>query len=186
MSAITLVRISVQLTKRASLRRFLSAASNPPETFSEQDQFTARQWLSKLDINTIPRHLGQVTFSRSSGPGGQNVNKYSTTSRPSPRFELMLDRVNSKATLRFFMKDLLSIVPIVLHPKLRASKYHAEKSHSLVIQADGRRKQSANVDACFEKLRLMIEAGGKSAVRGETSPEQAAKVRIMYVLLCWL
>lgn len=35
----------------------------------------ARQWLKSLDCRTIPRHLGQISFSRSSGPGGQNVNK---------------------------------------------------------------------------------------------------------------
>lgn len=35
----------------------------------------ARQWLARFNDETIPRSIGEVTFSRSSGPGGQNVNK---------------------------------------------------------------------------------------------------------------
>lgn len=35
----------------------------------------ARDWLQRFNAETIPRNIGDVTFSRSSGPGGQNVNK---------------------------------------------------------------------------------------------------------------
>ena len=42
----------------------------------EAELDAARKWLSKLDAETIPRTIGEVSFSRSSGPGGQNVNKY--------------------------------------------------------------------------------------------------------------
>jgi hypothetical protein len=35
----------------------------------------ARDWLKSLSSKTIPRHICEVSFSRSSGPGGQNVNK---------------------------------------------------------------------------------------------------------------
>lgn len=93
----------------------------------------------------------------------------------------MLSRVNSKATVRFQMKDLTSIIPVLLHSQLRASKYYAEKSHSLVIHADGSRKQSDNIHECFQKLRLLIEAAGKTVVKGETSPEQAVRVKNLYV-----
>lgn len=38
---------------------------------------TARAWLDQLHAEAIPlRSIGELTFSRSSGPGGQNVNKY--------------------------------------------------------------------------------------------------------------
>jgi hypothetical protein len=36
----------------------------------------ARRWLANFDAETIPRSICDVSFSRSSGPGGQNVNKY--------------------------------------------------------------------------------------------------------------
>lgn len=41
----------------------------------EAELQAARQWLAKLDPDTIPRDICEVSFSRSSGPGGQNVNK---------------------------------------------------------------------------------------------------------------
>lgn len=41
----------------------------------EAELQAARQWLSKLDPETIPKGICEVSFSRSSGPGGQNVNK---------------------------------------------------------------------------------------------------------------
>ena len=90
--------------------------------------------------------------------------------------------MNSKATVRFQMKDLSYIIPDVLLPQLRASKYFAERSQSLVIQADGSRKQTANVQECFHKLNLLVLDAGKHAVKGETSPEHVAKVRRLYVV----
>jgi len=56
------------------LRRFASSA-NPRSKSADSDVELARQWLKSFDSHTIPRHLGQISFSRSSGPGGQNVNK---------------------------------------------------------------------------------------------------------------
>ena len=97
------------------------------------------------------------------------------------RGRLMFSRVNTKATVRFHMQDLTSIIPPVLHSQLRASTYYAERSNSLVIHADGSRKQNDNIRECFHKLQLLIKASGKTAVKGETSPEQAAKVKNLYV-----
>lgn len=90
---------------------------------------------------------------------------------------LIIYRVNSKATVRFKMSKLFTATPAILHTSLRASKYFAEKSNSLVIQADGSRKQTDNVEECFQKLKLLIESAGKNVIKGETTPEQMAKVR---------
>lgn len=43
---------------------------------SEEDIRAARRWLEKFDPETIPKNICELSFSRSSGPGGQNVNKY--------------------------------------------------------------------------------------------------------------
>jgi peptidyl-tRNA hydrolase ICT1 len=40
-----------------------------------EDLEAARRWLEKLDPDTIPKSICDLSFSRSSGPGGQNVNK---------------------------------------------------------------------------------------------------------------
>lgn len=36
----------------------------------------ARHWLVNFKPETIPTRICDISFSRSSGPGGQNVNKY--------------------------------------------------------------------------------------------------------------
>jgi hypothetical protein len=43
----------------------------------DEEVKAARQWLAKLDADTIRQNaICDISFSRSSGPGGQNVNKY--------------------------------------------------------------------------------------------------------------
>jgi len=52
--------------------RTKSTTSAPPST---EEISLARRWLAKFDPDTIPKRLCELSFSRSSGPGGQNVNK---------------------------------------------------------------------------------------------------------------
>lgn len=52
------------------------ASRRQPAAASEEDLAAARKWLQNLDPETIPKNICDVSFSRSSGPGGQNVNKY--------------------------------------------------------------------------------------------------------------
>ncbi|KAI5297063.1 hypothetical protein KEM56_005111, partial [Ascosphaera pollenicola] len=97
---------------------------------------------------------------KSSGPGGQNVNKRST-----------------KATLRVPLSALVAHIPRPLYPHLLRSHHYTPSSHSLLIQSDESRKQSDNMDACFRKLLTVIRDAGKEAVPGETSDEQKRRVR---------
>ncbi|KAL1635431.1 hypothetical protein SLS58_010294 [Diplodia intermedia] len=136
------------------------ASRRQPDAASEDDLAAARKWLQKLDPETIPKHICDVSFSRSSGPGGQNVNK-----------------VSSKATLRVPLDALLPILPTLLHQEIRSSRYYAANSNALVIQSDDSRKQTDNVHACYRKLHQLIVDAGKSAVPGETSEEQKERVR---------
>ncbi|KAI4732266.1 hypothetical protein E4T50_17150 [Aureobasidium sp. EXF-12298] len=123
----------------------------------------ARRWLANFDTETIPRSICDVSFSRSSGPGGQNVNKY------------LYIPVNSKATLRLPLSALLPILPAVLRPAVSRSRYSAKDD--LVIQADDSRKQNENVHHCFVKLHEMIVQAGREVVPGETSAEQMERVK---------
>jgi peptidyl-tRNA hydrolase ICT1 len=65
----------------------------------------------------------------------------------------------------------------LLHPFLCNSRYYAEKTNSLVIQADDSRKQSDNAHSCFVRLHSLILEAGSRAVPGETSAAQIEHVR---------
>lgn len=56
----------------SSKRRNYSQTTSVP---SEADLASARKWIATFTFESIPRDIGDVSFSRSSGPGGQNVNK---------------------------------------------------------------------------------------------------------------
>lgn len=62
----------------SAVRRTLSSARDSNSNASDDDNLrTARSWLASLHAEAIPlKSIGELTFSRSSGPGGQNVNKY--------------------------------------------------------------------------------------------------------------
>ncbi|OQU95126.1 RF-1 domain-containing protein [Cladophialophora immunda] len=144
------------LYKTLPLWRLYSAKSGSLES----EYAAAREWYSRVNALQHLRDVGEVTYARSSGPGGQNVNK-----------------VNSKAQLRIPIDRLLPLIPAVLHRGILSSRYYAEKSSSLVIQADESRKAQANKDSCFRKLNELILDVYKNNVPGETTDEQKEKVK---------
>lgn len=89
---------------------------------------------------------------------------------------LTFARVNSKATLRLPLDSLLPLVPSLLHPGLRSSRYFAGKTDSIIIQADDSRKQSDNVQGCFLRLHDMIREVAQGVIHGETSEAQKERV----------
>ncbi|KAH6859827.1 peptidyl-tRNA hydrolase domain-containing protein [Alternaria alternata] len=121
----------------------------------------ARNWLASLDAETIPlQSIGELSFSRSSGPGGQNVNK-----------------VNSKATLKVPLDALLHYVPAALHGEIRRSRYVAARSNTIIVQADDSRKQSDNAQSCYKRLYEAIAQAGQDAVPAETPAAQVQRVK---------
>ena len=87
--------------------------------------------------------------------------------------------MNSKAQLRVPLNQLLPLVPSVLHGGIRSSRYFAEKTNSLLIQADDSRKQNANKESCFRRLDDLLIEVYKALVPGETSQEQKEKVKTL-------
>lgn len=75
----------------------------------------------------------------------------------------------------------MHLVPKILYPGIEASRYYAENSKSLVIQGDGSRDRTSNIQECYKKLHALIVAVGRDAVRGETSPAQIEKVKNLSV-----
>jgi peptidyl-tRNA hydrolase ICT1 len=71
------VPVRPQLTARGRIAR--TARCFASRNGGEQDEAelaAARNWLANLDAETIRKNADcDISFSRSSGPGGQNVNK---------------------------------------------------------------------------------------------------------------
>jgi peptidyl-tRNA hydrolase ICT1 len=85
--------------------------------------------------------------------------------------------VNSKATLKVPLDQLLAILPTVLHSGIRASPHYARKSDSLVIQAEDSRKQGDNTHACFARLYSLVRDTAAQVIPGETSNAQREHVQ---------
>ena len=89
----------------------------------------------------IPAAELQLSYARSAGPGGQNVNKVST-----------------KAVLRWPVKSTPSLPADVRRRFLERYANRINVAGELVLASDQHREQSRNVSACYERLRGMIEA----------------------------
>ncbi|KAA8622630.1 RF-1 domain containing protein [Pyrenophora tritici-repentis] len=146
-----------------AVRHTHSSSSSTGGSASDDELQAARKWLAELHAEAIPlQSIGELSFSRSSGPGGQNVNK-----------------VNSKATLKVPLDTLLRHVPVALHSDIRRSRYVAAKSNTFIVQADDSRKQSDNAQSCYKRLYQAIAEAAQRAVPSETSAEQARRVKLL-------
>lgn len=75
LSSLRALARSTQPPTPAVQRRLLSSSRNSGA--SDDELSAARTWLTALHAESIPlKAIGELSFSRSSGPGGQNVNKY--------------------------------------------------------------------------------------------------------------
>jgi len=110
----------------------------------------------------VPEHLLSFTFARSSGPGGQNVNK-----------------VNSKAVLEVSVDDLEPYLgPHVAKRLGHIAGQQWTQDGRLQIACDESRSQHANRRTCIEKLRQMIlRARVRPKRRKKTRPTRASKER---------
>ena len=110
-----------------------------------------------VSASLLNRELA-FSASRSSGPGGQNVNK-----------------VNSKITLMFDVarSEILTAEEKDLIVKKLAS--HLTKEGVLILSAQDNRSQLENKEAAIQKLdKLLVKAFAKRKVRKATKPSKTA------------
>ncbi|XP_019601161.1 large ribosomal subunit protein mL62 isoform X2 [Rhinolophus sinicus] len=100
-----------------------------------------------------------ISYSRSSGPGGQNVNK-----------------VNSKAEVRFHLATADWIAEPVRQKMAITHKNKINKSGELILTSECSRYQFRNLANCLQKIRDMIAEASQTAK--EPSKEDAVLKRI--------
>lgn len=122
----------------------------PSSTFNYSCQIRDHQTGFNIPVDRL-----KITYSRSSGPGGQNVNK-----------------VNTKAEVRFHIATADWLSEEVRQNILSKHKNKINKSGELIITSEVSRYQMRNLSDCLQKIQDMItEASYKPA---EPSEEDAA------------
>ena len=96
---------------------------------------------------SVPLKEFEFSFSRSSGPGGQNVNK-----------------VNTKATMHWKLSRNQSLPEGVKNRFAEKYRNRINAEDQLVLTSQRFRDQGRNVADCLAKLRTMIEAVAKAPV----------------------
>lgn len=157
--------------------RLFSQQSLP--NFSSQDILHAQTWLRNLSREQLPSDSQfDVSYARSSGPGGQNVNKVSTKATlkldkkhwnidaewmpivvrhvlfsQSPVFESIdLENLNNSNKQNVNMNTNGS-------KKKQALKFpYSTSSGSLLVQSDRTRNRESNLEDCYAKLISAIQA----------------------------
>lgn len=87
----------------------------------------------------IPLDKVDFQFARSSGPGGQNVNK-----------------LNTKAEMRFHVMSADWLAPEVRQRLVQYQANKISKDGELIVSSQEHRTQSKNKDDCIEKLKVMV------------------------------
>ncbi len=107
---------------------------------------------------TIPADLMTVSAVRSSGPGGQNVNKVSTC-----------------IELRFNPKNCSQLSETAINKLLQANKNKLDSEGTIIITSQRFREQYRNIEDAREKLRLLVlEALKVKKKRRPTKPTKAS------------
>ncbi|KNE54132.1 hypothetical protein AMAG_00134 [Allomyces macrogynus ATCC 38327] len=156
--------ITAILPPAGTWRTILTALETPPPppraATSNSTDLPDRTWIDSFASSTsIPSNAYTVNYTRSSGPGWQNVN-----------------RVNIKAILKFHVDPRPAWMPEYAHNALmRQRAAQINKDGDLVVMSDRFRSQRQNVDDCVEKVFEMVKEAGY--VPRETTAEQKRHVK---------
>jgi ribosome-associated protein len=111
----------------------------------------------------IPPGELELTYVRSSGPGGQNVNK-----------------VNSKAVLRWNLQASPSVLEWMRAKLIERLGPKLTRAGEIILTSDRYRDQLQNREDCLDKLRaLLVQALAEAKPRKETRPTRSSRRRTL-------
>ncbi|KAJ7220300.1 hypothetical protein GGX14DRAFT_355290 [Mycena pura] len=144
----------------------------PPITsLKSEDYASARTWIESFRVARIPRGSVALSFSRSSGPGGQ-----ASAQRP-PRPRRNVNKVNTRATLRCSVDE--EWIPLWAKPGLQRSPHYVSSSQSIQITSSVHRSQAQNIDECLSKFHALILAAASASLKNEPSEAQQKRVEAL-------
>ncbi|CAE6472467.1 unnamed protein product, partial [Rhizoctonia solani] len=136
----------------------------PPNisTFTDKTEDTkdlARSWVKQfVDHGGVPKREFEIGYSRSSGPGGQHVNKTST--KATVRLP-----VNCRWIPEWARSDLRK------HPTI-----YVVRNDSLQVSSDVHRSQSQNLAECLRKINSQIESAAFDAIPRPPDHEKMKRI----------
>ncbi|KAI5475786.1 hypothetical protein MNV49_000837 [Pseudohyphozyma bogoriensis] len=126
------------------------------------DRAEIREWLaawSKAKTADFPRDALDISYARSSGPGGQHVNKTST-----------------KAILRLPLSPFPTFLPPYVGDALARTPYYAASTHSVLVTSQLSRSQANNTEDAIRKLMDAIGDAAGQGLEGETKAGKKERV----------
>ncbi|XP_036693869.1 peptidyl-tRNA hydrolase ICT1, mitochondrial isoform X3 [Balaenoptera musculus] len=139
---------------RAESWLLLPPARCPHRTLNKQDD--AEQGNSDIPIDRLT-----ISYCRSSGPGGQNVNK-----------------VNSKAEVRFHLASAEWIAEPVRRKMAVTHRNKVNRAGELILTSERSRYQSRNLADCLQKIRDMITEASQPAKEPSREDAVLQKIRV--------
>jgi ribosome-associated protein len=105
------------------------------------------------------RGASEISFSRSGGPGGQNVNK-----------------LNTKVTLRLRLSDIAGLTDAELERAREILANRISSMDEIVISSDEERSQRTNLERAFYRVEALITAAARLPKhRRPSKPSKAAR-----------
>ena len=120
-------------------------------------QKVAKSWMTRLAELRIPPESVQVTYARSSGSGGQHVNKTS-----------------SKAVVR--MNAVQGWLPEYVQHALRRDSHYVKSSDSIIVTNSSTRSAAQNARAAEQRIAAIIRDVSTHGVVHDTHAHTARRV----------
>ncbi|PVU92184.1 hypothetical protein BB561_003974 [Smittium simulii] len=105
-----------------------------------EDKYNLTKWRDSISPGKLDPKSYSMTYSRSGGPGGQNVNK-----------------LNTKAMLRMSVENQAWIPDYVKKNFVRLNKAKINKKGEYIITSEESRSQLLNSEDCIKRLCIMLK-----------------------------